>query len=47
MPLAFKSAVNTAALKGGAACPRAAADRSIVRQPPGDRRLHLNCMRPA
>jgi hypothetical protein len=47
MQLAFQSPVKTKALKGGAACPQAAADGSVVRQPPGDRRLHPYCIVPA
>jgi len=47
MPLDLKSTTRTDALKGGAVCPQAAADRSVARQPPWDRRLHLSCMRPA
>ena len=42
--LVFKSAVITKALKGGAACPQAAADGSVVRQPLGDKRLHPYCI---
>jgi len=38
--LAFKSLVKTRALKGGADCPQAAADGSVVRQPLEDNRLH-------
>ncbi len=45
--MAFKSPVKTNALKGGVACPQAAADGSVVRQPPRDRWLHPYCIVPA
>jgi len=40
MQLAFKPPAKAKALKGGAVCPQAAADGSVVRQPLGDKRLH-------
>ena len=40
MQLAFKPPAKAKALQGGAACPQAAADGSVERQPLGDKRLH-------